>query len=748
MRTRVQAPDRPCPRRDVRPRLAFAAGAAAWLSALACVITPGSVLATECADYTQYAHWIGGTTGTLDARAFDAAGDLVYVAEQSRGLTIWRRQASGALTYVGGTQPFTALDVRVREDFAYVAAFTDGLITVDVSDPTDPTVVALYEVSGYGLAVDVVDGLVYLGVEHGAPDGELRIYDAAANPWLPIYQGRVLTPWQVRTVRVRPPFAYVIDTFRLEGAPTGGIGVYDVSDPTLPYKVAYRGLGVSSGLAFSGTFAFVAAETFGFWVIDLSDPTVPIRVTYADGYAGEDVAVVGETLWVSGDAVRLFDISNPRLPVAAGRLEVRSGNPGAIDAVGDAVLVADGGDVYLAQAGSGALAAPTAVVGVPERVSALVTWPGAAIAGDSTGLRVIDLATPDKPVLRGALDDVGPISSLAYGGGCVVAGDAAGRIALVDVSDLDTPVLRDVLPGNGEAIDALAADADLIAFGTSAGGTSLLALATHDGGAITPRGTLVLPAPARDVALRGTTAAVAMHAGGYLLADVSDPAMPIVSSTLVTGRPVSLDWWNDRLVVADEVLGLVVVDAAKRTSPIVVGQRRLAVPVRRVESEAGVAWAGTDGGVFLMDLRGPDPISIGFLPSEDLAAMALGEVLLAGGATDHVDVFAGTCAAVGVAGGEAPAVSPIRLVAAPNPFLGSTRISFDLVRGGRASLSIFDVTGRRVRTLIDGARRGAGTHDASWDGRDDADRPVSPGTYFYVLDGPSGRARGTITRVR
>jgi flagellar hook assembly protein FlgD len=36
-----------------------------------------------------------------------------------------------------------------------------------------------------------------------------------------------------------------------------------------------------------------------------------------------------------------------------------------------------------------------------------------------------------------------------------------------------------------------------------------------------------------------------------------------------------------------------------------------------------------------------------------------------------------------------------------------------------ASLVVYDVLGRRVRTLVD-ARMKAGDHDVVWDGRDDA----------------------------
>jgi len=68
----------------------------------------------------------------------------------------------------------------------------------------------------------------------------------------------------------------------------------------------------------------------------------------------------------------------------------------------------------------------------------------------------------------------------------------------------------------------------------------------------------------------------------------------------------------------------------------------------------------------------------------------------------------------------------------PNPFNPSTRIRYDLARDGQVELTVFDVAGRLVRTLVDG-KQTAGSHAAIWNGRDDAGKRVSSGVYFYRL---------------
>jgi hypothetical protein len=73
----------------------------------------------------------------------------------------------------------------------------------------------------------------------------------------------------------------------------------------------------------------------------------------------------------------------------------------------------------------------------------------------------------------------------------------------------------------------------------------------------------------------------------------------------------------------------------------------------------------------------------------------------------------------------------------PNPFNPQTRITY-FVPDGKAqqvSLVIYDVTGARVRTLVNG-QKGAGRFVELWDGRNDHGNPVGSGVYFYRLRMP------------
>jgi hypothetical protein len=69
----------------------------------------------------------------------------------------------------------------------------------------------------------------------------------------------------------------------------------------------------------------------------------------------------------------------------------------------------------------------------------------------------------------------------------------------------------------------------------------------------------------------------------------------------------------------------------------------------------------------------------------------------------------------------------------PNPFTSSTRVSFSLPRPGHASLKLYDVSGRLVRTL-ENADLPAGTYARVWDRKTDRGTVAMAGMYFYRLD--------------
>ena len=72
-------------------------------------------------------------------------------------------------------------------------------------------------------------------------------------------------------------------------------------------------------------------------------------------------------------------------------------------------------------------------------------------------------------------------------------------------------------------------------------------------------------------------------------------------------------------------------------------------------------------------------------------------------------------------------------VAAPNPFNPTTTIHMQVPMRSVVWLTIYNVAGQVVRTLLDDYELDAGYHTIDWDGRDQQGQPVTSGVYLYHL---------------
>jgi len=84
---------------------------------------------------------------------------------------------------------------------------------------------------------------------------------------------------------------------------------------------------------------------------------------------------------------------------------------------------------------------------------------------------------------------------------------------------------------------------------------------------------------------------------------------------------------------------------------------------------------------------------------------------------------------------------------APNPFSDQTTISYVLARDQEVTLTIFNVLGQRVRTLVQD-RRSKGLHHVTWDGTTQYGDGAGSGVYFYRLQGEDFTATRKMVLIR
>ncbi|MDZ7359674.1 MAG: T9SS type A sorting domain-containing protein [candidate division KSB1 bacterium] len=68
----------------------------------------------------------------------------------------------------------------------------------------------------------------------------------------------------------------------------------------------------------------------------------------------------------------------------------------------------------------------------------------------------------------------------------------------------------------------------------------------------------------------------------------------------------------------------------------------------------------------------------------------------------------------------------------PNPFKKATTFQYALPERAEVALVIYDLLGKRVKTLVQGGEE-AGFKSVAWDGTDELGRPVSAGVYLYRI---------------
>jgi flagellar hook assembly protein FlgD len=84
---------------------------------------------------------------------------------------------------------------------------------------------------------------------------------------------------------------------------------------------------------------------------------------------------------------------------------------------------------------------------------------------------------------------------------------------------------------------------------------------------------------------------------------------------------------------------------------------------------------------------------------------------------------------------------------ATGPSRNIALIEFDLPDAGHVELFVYDLQGRKIRTLA-GRTYASGSHQVTWDGRDAVGNPMANGIYFYALRIGMSERTGRIVLVR
>lgn len=389
--------------------------------------------------------------------------------------------------------PGRPCEIEVNNNSAYIATEHRGLQILSLEDPAHPVRVTEFGTLGMIRRLLVSGNFVYLTDSAGG----LMIADIT-NPEMPKLVNAIDTPHSANDVALAHNFAYVADAY-------GGIQIIDFSaQPAPPFAGSIASGGVD--VVANGDFAYVLSGYPGLKIIDTHDIRNPVLYSGIEGYnVANSINLNGNYVFASiGGHIDIFDVSNPKAPEYAGKLDtpgqgkdvalegklafVAHGHAGlqvvniadptspktledldtpggahGVDVAGDYAYIADSDfglqiiefsqsdemEVTLKSAGS---------VDTPGLASEVVISGKIAYVADSqAGLQLIDISTPGAPRLISGVDtpgnaiDVAIVNSIAY-----VADDYAG-VQVIDVRDPNNPILLGAARTNSGAVGISAA---------------------------------------------------------------------------------------------------------------------------------------------------------------------------------------------------------------------------------------------------------------------------------------------------
>ena len=204
--------------------------------------------------------------------------------------------------------PGFANSVDVVGDFAYVAAGSQGLQIVDVSNRVQPAIVASRALPGNANDVVVVNQRAYVA----AGSAGLQIVDVS-NPLAPALLGSIATGNVAWDVVVRNGRAYV-------ASGTAGLKVIDVSNPSVPVQLGALALtGTTKGVDVdvARSIAVVARGIGGISIVDVQNPAAPAVIGDLAGGDVRDVAISGSHVLLADfdRSMTAVDVTNPAAPM-------------------------------------------------------------------------------------------------------------------------------------------------------------------------------------------------------------------------------------------------------------------------------------------------------------------------------------------------------------------------------------------------------------------------------------------------
>lgn len=723
------------------------------------------------------------TAAAAGATRLAVSGEAVYVAAGANGLFSYHASSPIPMSLAGGNSfPFGYREPVVEGHLAYFPCVSNGVMIYDISDPNSLSFVGMYR----------EDGLSYL-TYNLAVQGDYAFVADYEQGFLILDVSDPTTP----SLLFRDPdpcFAVAVEGNVAFTTGAGLCHAYDIRNPAAASETDGYNLTTSAwSLAVDGKHVFAAVGYAGIQVLEydyVGESFAPVSIL--DTYEANDVLASGDIVFVADGSggVKVLNVSNPALPVQVGSF-VTAGSATSICLDGTDLYVSEGYD-GIQRLDVRDPASPTlldAYDPISTRNEGAAVWGDYLVAANyTTGFSLVAV---NQRRFNAELNQAGSLVFNAPGHEIIQARILATQVANVAWAlSSDGGFVWDPVSGDG-TWSTLSAPALSLRWLSTHSVTSPRVNPSCSDLQIEWLYDIPEIATIGDVpGDQGLQVSLAWRRSGY---DHVGSAMPIIDYSIyrkiegtkaqdaaVSGAQDAEkayppgDWHFVMTVPADAEDNYAVVVPTLGDSTIAAGQYLTTFFVRARTATPGVYYDAAPVAGYSVDNLAPSvPAGLKMQASDLLAwdevgdvdfryftvynsdVMVLDETAVLVGNTTGLSLnvaghtanyllvtatdFAGNesePAVLNQASGTADGGLPTRFALHanyPNPFNPATVIRFELAAEVPVSLRVFDVSGRLVRTLVDGRVVAAGRHEETWDGLADSGTPAAAGVYLYRL---------------
>ena len=475
-------------------------------------------------------HLLASVTTGGQPCAVRVRDNLAFVAASNVGLLVYDVATPQSPVLVGSLPHATGwYKIAIDGDLLLMTG-TDGVLRVDISDPTHPVDLNAWGAFGEGWlgGVDAHNGTACTGGQEWSGGGRLYVCTFSTDPFSWTLNSSVQVDSMISDVQIVGDLAYVA---------AGDLVVVDIVNPNAAYVVASVPVG---GEAFQldaqGGQLAVSTREDGVSICDLSDPRHPVLTTRLPLVEEGWGIALHDSLAFACDSFHgldVFDVSTPRTsPMLASIWPSGSTRAGPF-AIGD--LVALGGWRHTLQLID--VSDPTALAEVSiislEDDALGVDRAGDVlfVAADTAQLPIFDIADPQQPNLLSTLITPGTPKDVRVHNNLAYIADDTGGLVIAEVSDPASPAIVSTTP-TGDVARSIVVAGSLAVVGAGSAGVELYDVADPAHPALL--GVYTPSTSVGKISLVGNTLHVPWGSGDVDIVDISSPSEPVFLSRIVT----------------------------------------------------------------------------------------------------------------------------------------------------------------------------------------------------------------------